>query len=157
MASTAGRKTRRPSSVSERNHRRSSTGSFQSRRRRTTSTARSGEAEPSCGATPNNLLAPLLIEGGDFAPARTSRVLPPYGSHELMSDPVVDAGGHTYERVYIERWFHDDHASSPITGARLAHIRLVPNHSLRGAIEQFTQDRESERSRQRGRVDVRAE
>lgn len=35
-------------------------------------------------------------------------------SQELMSDPVITADGHTYERAGIERWLAE-HDTSPLT------------------------------------------
>eukprot|EP01051_Picozoa_sp_SAG22_P007775 SAG22_NODE_560_length_9102_cov_54.310785_2_plen_160_part_00 len=55
---------------------------------------------------------------------------------EIMREPVVCADGHSYERAAITRWFQD-HDTSPATGLPLAHTNLVPNHSLRNAIEEW--------------------
>jgi len=55
---------------------------------------------------------------------------------DLFEDPVVTADGHSYSRNAITRWL-SDHDTSPKTGAILQDRRLVPNHSLRAAIEQW--------------------
>ncbi len=55
---------------------------------------------------------------------------------DVMEDPVFTADGHTYERGAIEQWLHQ-HNTSPLTGKRLDHARLVPNFSLRKAIEEW--------------------
>mmetsp|Transcript_47909 Transcript_47909/g.154961 ORF Transcript_47909/g.154961 Transcript_47909/m.154961 type:complete len:631 (-) Transcript_47909:91-1983(-) len=47
-----------------------------------------------------------------------------------MSDPVCTADGHTFERAAIERWLAS-HDTCPLTGLRLAHKLLTPNHALR--------------------------
>ena len=57
-------------------------------------------------------------------------------SLEPMTDPVICADGHSYERAHIEAWLLDSNIS-PKTGAPLPHRMLVPNHSLRSAIEHF--------------------
>lgn len=57
--------------------------------------------------------------------------------HDIMSDPVVAADGHSYERSSIENWFSSGGKLSPLTGALLASQSLTPNHSLRKAIEDF--------------------
>jgi len=65
-----------------------------------------------------------------------------HGSDELvlcpitkqpMQDPVCTADGHTFERSAIEQWL-GAHATSPLTGLRLAHKQLIPNHALRSML-----------------------
>jgi hypothetical protein len=51
-------------------------------------------------------------------------------THEVMTDPVVSADGHTYEREAIWRWFQTSR-KSPVTGQTLPHTELVPNQSVR--------------------------
>jgi len=55
---------------------------------------------------------------------------------DLMSDPVICADGHTYDRYAIERWL-SQHGTSPKTNARLPSREVIPNHNLRALIEQF--------------------
>lgn len=52
-----------------------------------------------------------------------------------MRDPVVCADGMSYERDYIQQWFSRGNNRSPITNAVLPHRTLIPNHALRGVIE----------------------
>ncbi len=59
-------------------------------------------------------------------------------SMELMSDPVVLATGHTYERVCIERWLQQGNRTCPVTGMRLRHLELTPNFALRVAVQAGT-------------------
>mmetsp|Transcript_4041 Transcript_4041/g.8569 ORF Transcript_4041/g.8569 Transcript_4041/m.8569 type:complete len:669 (+) Transcript_4041:101-2107(+) len=54
-----------------------------------------------------------------------------------MIDPVVAADGHTYERHAIQRWFQTSNRS-PLTGAVLAHLELVPNYSLLSSVDGLT-------------------
>jgi len=54
---------------------------------------------------------------------------------ELMTDPVVCADGHSYERAAIERWFALGRWTSPLTNDRLSHRTLIPNIALRSLIE----------------------
>lgn len=54
-------------------------------------------------------------------------------SREVMSDPVVAADGHTYERMNIDRWLRN-RDTSPMTNLRLDHKRFIPNHALRAAV-----------------------
>jgi hypothetical protein len=56
-------------------------------------------------------------------------------SMELMSDPVMVATGHTYDRMCIERWISQGNRTCPLTGKRLRHVELTPNHALRNAIQ----------------------
>jgi len=66
---------------------------------------------------------------------------------EVMSDPVVTADGHTYERNAIEKWFKEKdnrgrHPTSPLTGAPLENTKLVPNVALRKLIQDATTKQE---------------
>ena len=79
------------------------------------------------------------------APTRGDCLEPPRDficpiSMDIMADPVMCADGHSYEREHIERWFAQPGAASlnsPKTGAQLAHRSLLPNHALRGSIEEW--------------------
>ncbi|EOD19385.1 hypothetical protein EMIHUDRAFT_242876 [Emiliania huxleyi CCMP1516] len=55
---------------------------------------------------------------------------------ELMSDPVMAADGHSYERSAIERWLATK-STSPMTGEALVHSFLAPNHTLRRMIREW--------------------
>jgi hypothetical protein len=57
-------------------------------------------------------------------------------SLKVMTDPVVCADGHTYERAAIERWF-STHATSPKTNERLSSRALIPNHNLKAVLAAF--------------------
>lgn len=54
-------------------------------------------------------------------------------TQRLMTDPVIAADGHTYERVAMTEWLQQHH-SSPVTGQQLKHQRLVPNLAAKLAI-----------------------
>ena len=54
-----------------------------------------------------------------------------------MSDLVIAADGHSYERVAIQRWL-EMRRTSPMTGAILHHAQLVPNHRLRAVIDDLS-------------------
>jgi hypothetical protein len=56
---------------------------------------------------------------------------------EPFQDPVTCADGHSYERAAIEDWFKRGHRTSPLTNEDLQHMNLLPNHALRGAVEEF--------------------
>ena len=51
----------------------------------------------------------------------------------VMSDPVIAADGHTYERHAIEQGLHQT-STSPVTGTALTHTYLVPNMAIKQAI-----------------------
>jgi uncharacterized protein YegL len=53
---------------------------------------------------------------------------------EIMKDPVIDYEGNSYERNAIEEWLRMN-GTSPITRNPLSIAQLVPNRSLRNAIE----------------------
>ena len=50
-----------------------------------------------------------------------------------MEDPVVAAGGHSYERDSIVRWMRD-HTTSPLTNEPLLSEYLFSNITLRNLI-----------------------
>lgn len=52
-----------------------------------------------------------------------------------MTDPVIAADGHTYEKGAIHAWLQH-HDTSPVTGERLAHMHLVDNSVIRSLIQQ---------------------
>jgi hypothetical protein len=59
-------------------------------------------------------------------------------SRELMSDPVLAADGHAYERVHIEEWLAH-HPTSPLTGEPLANNHLLPNLIVRSLVREFAE------------------
>lgn len=56
-------------------------------------------------------------------------------SMELMSDPVMVATGHSYDRTCIQKWLEQGNRTCPVTGLRLRHLELTPNIALRNAIQ----------------------
>ena len=55
-------------------------------------------------------------------------------SYDPMNDPVICADGQTYNRSSIETWFSAGNITSPLTGAPLPHLELIPNIVLRNII-----------------------
>jgi len=55
---------------------------------------------------------------------------------DVMKYPVIAADGHTYEREAIKKWLKE-HKTSPNTNEVLRHTLVIPNHSLRSAIQEF--------------------
>ncbi|EOD03698.1 hypothetical protein EMIHUDRAFT_221822 [Emiliania huxleyi CCMP1516] len=55
---------------------------------------------------------------------------------EVMSDPVMAADGHAYERTAIDRWLATK-STSPMTGEELEFTRLFPSHILRRQIREW--------------------
>jgi len=60
-------------------------------------------------------------------------------TREIMEDPVICCDGHTYERNAIETWLRSN-SRSPKTNQALNSRELIPNHTLRIAIEAVTGD-----------------
>ena len=93
----------------------------------------------------DNLLAKERIEKMQLRRAAEACVLekhPDYAcpiSLAIMRDPVVTDDGQSYERTEIKAWFKSQReANEPLTSplrAPLTSAQLVPNHSLRRAIE----------------------
>jgi E3 ubiquitin-protein ligase RGLG len=59
-------------------------------------------------------------------------------TQDVMEDPVIATDGHTYERSAISGWLQS-HDSSPMTGAKMPRKDLVPNYSLKSAIQEAKQ------------------
>ena len=59
---------------------------------------------------------------------------------EVMSDPVMAADGHAYERTAIERWLATK-STSPMTGEELGNTGLFPSHILRRMIREWREAR----------------
>ena len=55
---------------------------------------------------------------------------------DAFDDPVVARDGHTYSRAAIELHF-TLRQTSPLTNERLESTQLLPNHTLRNAIEEW--------------------
>ena len=58
-------------------------------------------------------------------------------SQMVMEDPVMTEDGHTYERSCITEWLRPGRMHSPMTSLLLSSRHVLPNHSLRNAIEQW--------------------
>lgn len=57
-------------------------------------------------------------------------------TQEIMTDPVVDHEGNTYERSAIVEWLRN-HDTSPITRNPLDISQLIPNRALKSLIEDY--------------------
>lgn len=55
---------------------------------------------------------------------------------EPMTDPVMAADGHSYQREAIEAWLKE-HDTSPKTSALLPHKMLTPNWTLKATIDDY--------------------
>ena len=74
-------------------------------------------------------------------PESTSQAQPPSQfvcpiTMEVMLDPVILASGHTYDRQSITAWLKTK-KTDPMTGMRLRHTEMVPNHALKSAIMEW--------------------
>ena len=72
----------------------------------------------------------------------------------LMTDPVIAADGHSYERGAISKWFDQGHDTSPVTGAQLASLALVSNHALKAAIQDYRESQADQSSSSSSRAVV---
>ena len=61
-------------------------------------------------------------------------------SFEIMTDPVMNAAGQTYERSAIEAWFSRGKRTDPMTGIVLEHTHLVPNVFARSMCRKYSQE-----------------
>lgn len=55
-------------------------------------------------------------------------------TNEMMSDPVIDSEGNTFERGAIEEWLRSD-GTSPLTRSPMNIRDLRPNRALKDAID----------------------
>ena len=80
--------------------------------------------------TPRAILPPPILPAG-----YTRQELCCPISCERFVDPVMTVDGHSYERAYITQWFAGGHRTSPLTGAALPSLALMPNHAMRILVE----------------------
>jgi len=66
----------------------------------------------------------------------------------VMEDPVVASDGHSYEKAAITQWLAQSvSANSPLTGLALTSNQLVPNITLRKAIQDWLAQHDLNRTR----------
>ena len=63
-------------------------------------------------------------------------------SLEVMDDPYIDKDGMSYEFSAISRWVTENH-TSPLTRAHMELTELVPNRSLKEAIQLWKRSQNS--------------
>ncbi|CAL5020300.1 unnamed protein product [Urochloa decumbens] len=109
-----------------------------------------------CGCGGLNLTPRELLEearavlgaaaaSGATAPSRSRPPLDDGAPHyfvcpilkEVMRDPQIAGDGFTYEAEAIREWLGGGHDTSPMTNLKLPTRKLVPNHALRDAIQQW--------------------
>ncbi|PWA31096.1 zinc finger, RING/FYVE/PHD-type [Artemisia annua] len=56
---------------------------------------------------------------------------------EIMYDPQLAADGFTYEGEALRGWLKNGNETSPMTNLKLSHLDLIPNHSIRVAIQDW--------------------
>jgi U-box domain len=59
---------------------------------------------------------------------------------EIMSDPVMNRAGQTYERAAIVEWLKQDIATCPMTRRPIMISDFVANHRLRKQIQNWIQE-----------------
>eukprot|EP00005_Dracoamoeba_jomungandri_P013847 CAMPEP_0174270128 /NCGR_PEP_ID=MMETSP0439-20130205/43430_1 /TAXON_ID=0 /ORGANISM="Stereomyxa ramosa, Strain Chinc5" /LENGTH=295 /DNA_ID=CAMNT_0015359287 /DNA_START=54 /DNA_END=938 /DNA_ORIENTATION=- len=64
----------------------------------------------------------------------------------MMTDPVIDSDGNTYERAAIEKYFEEHGFVSPLTGKTISE-KLIPNRSLQELIRMFNIQRSREKEK----------
>ena len=57
-------------------------------------------------------------------------------THSIMTDPVVVASGHTFERDAIQAWFLRSN-TNPLTGETLPHTHLIQNVTVRALCQDY--------------------
>ena len=56
-----------------------------------------------------------------------------------MKEPTIAADGFSYEKKAIEKWLNKS-SLSPMTGAKLNNLNLLPNHALRNTIQDYLEN-----------------
>ncbi|KAH9107542.1 hypothetical protein AeMF1_017141 [Aphanomyces euteiches] len=57
-------------------------------------------------------------------------------THDIMTEPVIASDGHSYDRTSILFWFRQ-RRTSPVTNAPLHDTTLLPNYTLKQAIDEI--------------------
>lgn len=60
-------------------------------------------------------------------------------THEVMRDPVTLEDGHSYDKASIQEWFRRGNHTSPITNLTVNCTTMIPNVTLKKAIEEMTE------------------
>ncbi|CAH2076431.1 unnamed protein product [Thlaspi arvense] len=55
----------------------------------------------------------------------------------VMYDPVIISSGHTFERMWIQRWFDEGNVSCPKSKRRLDDFTLMPNVAMKDQISKW--------------------
>lgn len=63
-------------------------------------------------------------------------------SHKLLRDPVVACDGFTYDRRAIQQHFEQGDRTSPLTRQLLRSTAVLPNHSIRCAVNEWLEWRD---------------
>ncbi|CAB3978294.1 WD repeat, SAM and U-box domain-containing 1-like [Paramuricea clavata] len=58
-------------------------------------------------------------------------------TRELMTDPVIAADGHSYERDAIQSWILSGKLTSPMANTPMKHSNLIPNNTLKSVISRY--------------------
>ena len=64
-------------------------------------------------------------------------------SLQLMTDPVIDCNGHTFDRPSITEWYQNS-MISPITHVSISNTNLTPNLILKRQILEFIEQHREE-------------
>jgi hypothetical protein len=56
---------------------------------------------------------------------------------EIMTDPVIAADGHTYQRESITAWIQRGNRRSPLNGNNLSHTILIQNLFAKNVIREY--------------------
>lgn len=64
-------------------------------------------------------------------------------SLDLMKDPVTLSTGITYDRESIEKWIESGNETCPVTNQVLLTFELIPNHSIRKMIQDWSVGKKS--------------
>ena len=57
----------------------------------------------------------------------------------LMTDPVTDILGHTYQREYIEKWYSNNNIS-PIAHTIMSNKNLIPNLLIKRQVQEYLEN-----------------
>ena len=68
------------------------------------------------------------------------RLLTCPASNRLLTDPVIAADSHTYDRNFLKEWFAAGHTASPITHSQMCHTQMFSNYTIKQLAQDYLSD-----------------
>jgi hypothetical protein len=72
-------------------------------------------------------------------------------SMDIMKNPVICEDGYSYDKTNILNWLKTS-STSPMTREKMSLERILPNESLKNAIDKWTKERNKKRSKNNSNI-----